>query len=66
MRNTARTLAAALLTSVLITTAHAADSVKIGVILPLSGNAAGAGNAAARAPAHCRAASGRCSRLAAP
>jgi len=46
MRNTARNLAAALLASALVTAAHAADAVKIGVILPLSGNAAGAGNAA--------------------
>src|SRR5690349_11195201 len=46
MRNTARNLAAALLASALATAVQAADAVKIGVILPLSGNAAGAGNAA--------------------
>jgi branched-chain amino acid transport system substrate-binding protein len=43
---TLRTLAAALLSSALFAPAHAADPVKIGVILPLSGNAAGAGTAA--------------------
>jgi branched-chain amino acid transport system substrate-binding protein len=46
MINLARTLAAALLASAFAITALAADPVKIGVILPLSGNAAGAGNAA--------------------
>ncbi|HEY8067732.1 MAG TPA: ABC transporter substrate-binding protein [Burkholderiales bacterium] len=43
---TLRTLAAALLSSALCIPAQAADPVKIGVVLPLSGNAAGAGTAA--------------------
>ena len=41
-----RTLLATLAAAVLAVGAHAADAVKIGVIYPLTGNAASAGNSA--------------------
>src|SRR5579863_1568710 len=46
MMSRARILGAALIAAMLATPAFAADAVKIGVIMPLSGNAANAGKAA--------------------
>lgn len=46
MRDAARIFGAALLAASVVLPARAADSVRIGLVLPLSGNAAGAGTAA--------------------
>src|ERR1051326_3598524 len=46
MKHSVRTLIAALAAVTLAGAAHAADAVKIGVIYPLTGNAASAGNSA--------------------
>ena len=46
MRSLVRSLVAALVAAVLAGAAHGADSVKIGVIYPLTGNAASAGSSA--------------------
>ena len=46
MKGANRILSAALLMSALVAPAHAADTVKIGVIYPLTGNAASAGTSA--------------------
>src|ERR1051326_2827987 len=46
MKHLLRTLMAALAAAALAGAAHAADAVKIGVVYPLTGNAASAGNSA--------------------
>ena len=46
MKHVLKTLIAALAAATLAGAAHAADAVRIGVIYPLTGNAASAGNSA--------------------